>query len=107
MAYDWPGNVRELQNVIERALVLGNGDWIEPDDLADEIVETETLADNADTYHAQVLSAKQGILKTALAHSAGSYIEAARALGIHVKHLHRLMKAYGLKEAAGGRSGGG
>ncbi|MBW1911206.1 MAG: sigma-54-dependent Fis family transcriptional regulator, partial [Deltaproteobacteria bacterium] len=31
--YDWPGNVRELQNVIERALVIGHGKEIVPDDL--------------------------------------------------------------------------
>ncbi|MEJ2726772.1 MAG: sigma-54 dependent transcriptional regulator [Deltaproteobacteria bacterium] len=31
--YDWPGNVRELENVIERALVIGQGREIVPDDL--------------------------------------------------------------------------
>jgi len=33
MDYDWPGNVRELENVIERALVIGAGKEISPDDL--------------------------------------------------------------------------
>ena len=31
--YDWPGNVRELENAIERALVLGVSEMIEPEDL--------------------------------------------------------------------------
>lgn len=31
--YGWPGNVRELENVIERALVIGHGREIVPDDL--------------------------------------------------------------------------
>ncbi|RLB08400.1 MAG: sigma-54-dependent Fis family transcriptional regulator [Deltaproteobacteria bacterium] len=31
--YDWPGNVRELENVIERAMVIGKGKKIEPEDL--------------------------------------------------------------------------
>jgi len=36
-AYDWPGNVRELQNVIERSVILADGDvfsidesWLKP-----------------------------------------------------------------------------
>ncbi len=33
MDYDWPGNVRELENVIERALVIGRGKEIIPEDL--------------------------------------------------------------------------
>jgi len=33
MDYDWPGNVRELENVIERALVIGQGKEIVSNDL--------------------------------------------------------------------------
>jgi two-component system response regulator FlrC len=33
LGYDWPGNVRELRNVIERALVLANGDEIDDESL--------------------------------------------------------------------------
>jgi two-component system, NtrC family, response regulator AlgB len=34
-AYSWPGNLRELRNVIERAVILADGDRIEPSDLGD------------------------------------------------------------------------
>ena len=40
VAYNWPGNVRELDNVIQRALILHNGETIEACDL---------LIDNFDT----------------------------------------------------------
>jgi transcriptional regulator with PAS, ATPase and Fis domain len=37
MAYRWPGNVRELKNVIERALILSNGEEVLPTHLPREI----------------------------------------------------------------------
>ncbi|RMG40550.1 MAG: AAA family ATPase [Planctomycetota bacterium] len=43
-AYPWPGNVRELENVIERAVVLAEGDRITLDDLPPELVHSTPLA---------------------------------------------------------------
>jgi len=35
--YAWPGNLRELRNVIERAVILGEGEYIEPADFPDKL----------------------------------------------------------------------
>ncbi|MEW6726994.1 MAG: sigma-54 dependent transcriptional regulator [Bacillota bacterium] len=40
--YHWPGNVRELQNVIERALILAQGEPIAPEHLPKELLRRET-----------------------------------------------------------------
>jgi two-component system NtrC family response regulator len=36
-SYSWPGNVRELENMVERLLIMRNGDSISLDDLPDKI----------------------------------------------------------------------
>jgi two-component system, NtrC family, response regulator AlgB len=41
--YAWPGNLRELHNVIERAVILSNGDLIEAEDLSDTIQTSSDL----------------------------------------------------------------
>jgi two-component system NtrC family response regulator len=36
-AHSWPGNIRELENVVERGLVLAQGQEIKPEDLPEEL----------------------------------------------------------------------
>jgi DNA-binding NtrC family response regulator len=38
MRYRWPGNIRELQNVLERAIVLAEGQYITRDDIPPEML---------------------------------------------------------------------
>ncbi len=49
IAYDWPGNVRELKNCMERAVVLGNGRTIQPQDLPQAVRQSQRIVQNAQT----------------------------------------------------------
>ncbi|QOY86051.1 sigma 54-interacting transcriptional regulator [Paludibaculum fermentans] len=98
LQYTWPGNVRELQNTVERAVVLGQSDWIEFEDLPDEIAGVIPAGIMAATgYHSGVLQSKRQLLTSAMEAASGNYTQAAARLGINVKYLHRLLRAYGLK----------
>jgi transcriptional regulator with GAF, ATPase, and Fis domain len=98
--YDWPGNVRELENAIERAVVLGSDSEIQVNDLPETIWEGAPAAPGSLTYHAALSEAKKKIVTQALESTGGNYTEAARRLGVHVTYLHRLMKAFKMKQTA-------
>jgi len=46
-AHSWPGNARELDNVIQRALILCNGDTIQVDDLRLDVALNMTIDDKS------------------------------------------------------------
>ncbi|HKT26170.1 MAG TPA: sigma 54-interacting transcriptional regulator [Terriglobales bacterium] len=96
--YDWPGNVRELENAIERALVLGASDSILIEDLPDAISETVTHAGVPATKYAGAMKdTKRQVILQALQEANGSYIEAAKSLGLHPNSLLRLIRRLDLK----------
>ncbi|HYY42708.1 MAG TPA: helix-turn-helix domain-containing protein, partial [Pyrinomonadaceae bacterium] len=101
-AYDWPGNVRELENAIERAVVLGATELLLPEDLPESILEAAPLTSSGTSlthYHEALKQAKRQLIGNAIEQSGGSYTEAARLLGVHPSHLHRLVRNLNLKSA--------
>lgn len=97
--YDWPGNVRELENAIERAVVLGSGDAIRPEDLPEDIVESGLVtATDQSNYHQALANAKRVIILKAIEQAKGNVCEAAKLLGIHNTYLYRLVRKLNLEE---------
>jgi len=98
--YDWPGNVRELENAIERALVLGSTQSILLDDLPEAVLEAESpLTASTGKYLDTVKNTKKQLILQALQQANGSYIEAAKTLGMHPNSLLRLIRNLDLKAA--------
>jgi Nif-specific regulatory protein len=98
-AYDWPGNVRELANVIERAVVLGQGAEIAPQDLPARIasVQPEPQPDGI-SYRDAMDAYRRQLVARALAQTEGNRAAAARALGLHEKYFLRLLKSLRIAE---------
>ena len=95
-AYPWPGNVRELRNVMERAVIMAKGEWIEGTHLPPYIQRPETMA-GADLKLPAGTSAAGGerelILRT-LEQTGNNKAEAARRLGLDVKTIRNKLKSY-------------
>jgi Nif-specific regulatory protein len=99
ISYDWPGNVRELRNAIERAVVMGNGQGILPEDLPISGVKTGypslqvglTLKEAEDGF-------KKEFILVNLKHTDGNRSKAAKLMGIQRTYLSRLLSKYGIQD---------
>ncbi len=100
MRYNWPGNVRELENVIERAVVLSQGDIILPEDLPEEIInpreEKDDLLSLNSTLHEALLKAEKKIILNALERNSWNRQQTAKMLGISRTSLFRKMKEFNI-----------
>jgi two-component system response regulator AtoC len=94
VAYEWPGNVRELANVIERAVVLGQGPEISVHDLPLSTAgPAEKNGCESLSYRQALEIAKREVVLRALVQTDGNRAAAARLLGLHKTHLLNLIKA--------------
>ena len=98
MNYDWPGNVRELENAIEHAIVMGTIEEILPEDLPETLLEKQSVEVSTGKYHHEINELKKRLIIEAVTQSKGSYIEAAKLLGVHPNYLHRLIRNLEIKD---------
>ncbi len=95
VSYNWPGNVRELQNVIERAVILAEGDTILPEHLPENLRTTETFFEEALNTGLSIEDYTRAfVLK--YQHLYGEQ-ELAEKLGITRKTLWEKRKKWGIK----------
>jgi len=98
--YPWPGNVREVENMLERIVVLSEGDIITYDCLPSNITQKQ------DGFHATLLPGKdlksslkepeKKVILQALEQSGGNRKKAASILNINRTTLYNKMKEFNL-----------
>jgi DNA-binding NtrC family response regulator len=103
--YHWPGNVRELRNVVERAMILENKEWLTVEDLPSEVREGTAyeVGPNPEERSAPGSDAGFGLremeeqmVRQALEKTGGNQSRAASLLNISRDALRYKMKKFGL-----------
>lgn len=96
--YDWPGNVRELENIVERAIILQDGDEIHVEDLPDKIrcrlYESRKIV--MDKAQMTLEELEKEYLKSVLEETNWQKKKASAILGINASTLYRKIQRYGL-----------
>ncbi|MBM3316991.1 MAG: sigma-54-dependent Fis family transcriptional regulator, partial [Candidatus Eisenbacteria bacterium] len=100
--YDFPGNVRELENLIERAVILSEGEVITLEDLPEAVLQGPgrrgTFTIDTPTMTLEELE-REYILKV-LQHTQWQKKRASEILGINASTLYRKLQGYGIGEGA-------
>ena len=103
--WHWPGNVRELENVIESALIMGEGERLEADDLPAFLRKKQTAQPESgamskdgtpDLSRTTLDEMERHLILQALERSGGNQSEAARHLGVTRRTLNYRREKYGI-----------
>ncbi|WP_343618879.1 sigma-54 dependent transcriptional regulator [Flavobacterium sp.] len=96
--YSWPGNIRELKNVIERSVILSNGDTLTSDVLPYEI-QQQTEKTNKPMSAFSMQSIEKLHIQKVLNYTKGNKAETARLLEIGIATLYRKIEEYGIENS--------
>jgi DNA-binding NtrC family response regulator len=106
MTYDWPGNVRELEHVLEGAVLLSSGEYIEVSDLSMHFHRADKSGAglksdvaNAPGSPLSLEELERLYIERILKENKYSRTKTASVLGISKKTLYLKIKRYGMKSA--------
>ncbi|RMD97169.1 MAG: sigma-54-dependent Fis family transcriptional regulator, partial [Calditrichaeota bacterium] len=96
LSYQWKGNVRELENVIERAMILCDGDTIRQEHLPQNFLSLEFKPLPKQGLKEAVMEFERVQILRALEMLKGDKKAAASLLGLSISSLYRKMSELGL-----------
>lgn len=91
--YLWPGNIRELQHAIEKAVILADGNELQPSDF---YMKDHSGGKSANIENMSLDEAEQLLIGTSLKRNGGNMSAVAAELGITRPTLYSKIKKYGL-----------
>jgi DNA-binding NtrC family response regulator len=96
-AYGWPGNVRELETVLQRAIVHGNHETLEPEDFPAEIQMAGKHEGNGSGSLRPLEDVEREAILVTLEATEYQIGKSAQILGISRKTLLEKRKKFGMK----------
>lgn len=95
--HDFPGNVRELQYVLERAVIMTDGNVLHPDDLVFSSIERASKTNTRmDANSLNLDNLEKTAILTVLEKNKGNISKSAKELGITRAALYRRLDKYEL-----------
>jgi DNA-binding NtrC family response regulator len=92
LACTWPGNVRELDHVVERAVLMAQGETVLANDLS--LRPAQEVASRLEEMSLEEV--ERSLIQKALERFTGNVSEAAKFLGLSRSGLYRRLQKYGL-----------
>ena len=99
--YQWPGNVRELRNAIERAMLLIDREWLEPEDFTSLTRSVAPAHFKLPAEGVNLEDIERQLLVQALERARGNQTHAAQLLGINRDQVRYRMEKFGLQPTRG------
>ncbi len=96
--YPWPGNIRELENVMERGVIICQGDTLTLKDLPPALQQYGFRAPSDEEAELRLPELERQLISRTLEKVAGRRRQAAEILGISLEELNLKIRSYGLKE---------
>ena len=92
--HSWKGNIRELKNVIERSLILMDGDSLDIEYLPIDLQTHQQMKATFSTSSFDLAHVEKEHIQKVLHHTDGNKTEAAKLLNIAVTTLYRKLAEY-------------
>ncbi len=102
MEHNWPGNVRELKNIMERLVIMTQGDTIRADDIP-PLSKEEQPEEAMDTifmhnsYRKAKMEFEKKFIMKKLQENEGNISKTADSIGLERSNLHRKIKTHSLE----------